>query len=85
MTIMRKAYDLRGRGKKNPYPNRLGAAGAEALTARFLRSENLVRLDDDVAAAFTDEASINEALRLVAGLREVGRPSSRKGRRTGAT
>lgn len=67
---MRKEYDLSG-SKPNPYAKRLGARGREVLVQRFLRSENLVRLDEDVAEAFADEASVNEALRLVLQLREL--------------
>jgi hypothetical protein len=68
---MRSEYDLGG-SKRNPHAERVGARGREVLVQRFLRSENLVRLDEDVAAAFADEASVNEALRLVLQLREVG-------------
>jgi len=32
---------------------------------RFQEGTNLVRLDPDVAAAFPDETSVNEALRLL--------------------
>ncbi len=61
---MRKEYKL-GRGRANPYAKRIGAAGGSALLERFLRAEHFVRLDDDVAEAFGDEAAVNEALRLV--------------------
>jgi hypothetical protein len=61
---MRKEYDLRG-GKPNPYAKRVGESGRSALLERFLRSQHFVRLDDDVAEAFEDDASVNEALRLV--------------------
>ncbi len=74
---MRDEYDLTG-SKPNPYAKRLGARGREVLVQRFLRSENLVRLDEDVAAAFADEASVNEALRLVVQLRAVGSTVKKK-------
>jgi hypothetical protein len=62
--MMRKEYDL-GAGKPNPYAKRIGAAGRSILLERFLRTEGYVRLDDDVAEAFSNEAAVNEALRLV--------------------
>jgi hypothetical protein len=78
---MRDEYDLSGGGKPNPYAKRIGARGRRALLERFLRSENLVRLDEDVAEAFADEASVNEALRLVVQLRRVGTlPKPRRAR-----
>ena len=43
------------------------------------------RLDADVAAEFGDEASVNEALRLVARLRKVGVRRARKARRASAS
>jgi hypothetical protein len=61
---MRKEYELR-RGKPNPYPTRLGAAGRTAVLERFLRSEHFVRIDDDLVEAFADEKTVNETLRLV--------------------
>lgn len=82
---MRKEYDLRGPGRPNPYVTRLGAEGRKTLVDRYLRAENLVRLDDDVAAEFHDEASVNEALRLVARLRKIGGRQSRKKRRASAS
>ena len=85
MKAMRKHYDLRGPGRANPYAERLGARGRASLLARFLRAERLVRLDDDVAAEFQDEASVNEALRLVARLRKVGAGRPRKARRANAS
>ena len=82
---MRKEYDLRGRSRPNPYARRLGASGRQVLVARFLHAEKLVRLDDEVAAEFQDEASVNEALRLVARLRKVGVRRPRKTRRAAAS
>lgn len=67
---MRKDYDLEG-GRPNPYAKRLGEARRRELFARFLASEHLVRLDADVAAEFTSERAVNDALRLVLKLREV--------------
>jgi hypothetical protein len=80
---MREEYYLSGGGRPNPYAKRIGARGRKVLLERFLHSENLVRLDEDVAQAFTDEASVNEALRLVMQLRAVG--SSSKPRRARAS
>jgi hypothetical protein len=67
---MRKEYELRG-GRANPYARRMGAAGRAAVLERFLRSEHFVRLDDDLAHAFTDDASVNATLRLALQMREV--------------
>lgn len=67
---MRKEYDLKD-GRPNPYAKRLGAAGREALTVRFLESERLVRLAPEVAEVFPTEEAVNEALRLVIQLREL--------------
>jgi hypothetical protein len=62
---MRKHYDLSGGGKPNPYVNRISAEGREVLIKQFLGEAHLVRLADDVAAVFPDEASVNQALRIV--------------------
>jgi hypothetical protein len=75
---MRKEYDLSGGGRPNPYAKRIGAQGRKVLIERFLQSEKLVRLDDDVASAFADEASVNEALRLVLQLRAIATPVKAK-------
>jgi hypothetical protein len=48
------------------------------LVGQFLRSEDLVRLDDDVAQAFPDEASVNAALRLLLKLRGLTSPDEPK-------
>ncbi len=71
---MRKEYDLAnlGAGRPNPYAKRLGAAGREAILERYYASEHLVRLDDEVASAFPSPEAVNEALRLVMRLREIG-------------
>ena len=61
---MRKEYKL-GKGRPNPYAKRIGTAARTALLERFLRAEHFVRLDEDVAEAFGDDQSVNEALRLV--------------------
>jgi len=79
---MRKHYDLEG-GKPNPYAKRLGEAGRSALFAQFLASERLVRLDEEVAAEFTTDRAVNDALRLVMKLREVApRPPKKAAART---
>ncbi len=41
--------------------------------ARYRAGTNLVLLDPDVAKAFPDEATVNEALRLVIRLTEIQR------------
>jgi hypothetical protein len=46
---------------------------------RFLRAEHSVRIDADLLEAFADEATVNEALRLVLELR--GCRSGREGGR----
>jgi hypothetical protein len=61
---MRKEYALAG-GKPNPYAKRAGESGRSVVLERFLRSQHFVRLDDDIAEAFEDDAAVNEALRLV--------------------
>ena len=72
---MRKEYDLHGR-RPNPYARRIGAAGRAAVLERFLRSEHFVRLDDDLAAVFADEAQVNATLRLALQMREIaGKPA----------
>jgi len=67
---MRDQYDLRA-GRPNPYAGRISAAGRAELLRRFREAEHLVRLDDDVAAVFTTEESVNEALRLLLRVREI--------------
>jgi hypothetical protein len=67
---MRNEYDLEN-GRPNPYARRLGAAGRNALVERFLKSEHLVRLDEEVAEAFPSGEAVNEALRLVLRLRNL--------------
>ena len=67
---MRREYDLKA-GRRNPYAARLGADGRKAIIERYLRAENLVRLDADVAASFPSAETVNEALRLVLRLREL--------------
>lgn len=61
---MRKEYKL-GAGRPNPYAKQLAEEGRSVLLARFMKAEHFVRLDDDVAEAFEDDAAVNEALRLV--------------------
>lgn len=80
---MRKEYALTG-GRPNPYAKQLGAAGRTVLLERFLRAEHYVRLDDDVAEAFADEAAVNEALRLVMRAKALatGAPAEKKRRRS---
>jgi hypothetical protein len=67
---MRKEYVLRG-GKPNPYFERLGAKGRNALLERYLRSEHFVKIDDDIAASFPGDAPVNETLRLALRLSGV--------------
>ena len=74
---MRAHYDLRG-GRPNDYAKRLGAEGREAILAQYVRAEGLVRLDDDVAAAFGSAEAVNEALRIVLRLRELAPPTKQK-------
>ena len=81
---MRKEYELRD-GKANPYAKRIGVSGRAAILEQFLRSEHFVRLDDDVAKAFPDEAVVNETLRLALRMNVVlakREPSSAKRRRS---
>ena len=67
---MRKEYDLQG-GRPSPYAKRVGAAGRSAILERFLRSEHFVRLDADLAEAFTDDAQVNATLRLALQMKEI--------------
>jgi hypothetical protein len=60
---MRKEYDLRG-GRPNPYARRFGTAAHGTILEQFLWSEHFVRLDDDLAATFPDDQTVNETLRL---------------------
>lgn len=78
---MRKEYAL-GASHPNPYAKRLGDRGRAVLEQRYFESEGYVRLDADVARAFTDADSVNEALRLVVRLRKVGEAPRRKTRRS---
>lgn len=59
-----------GPGRPNPSAARISEPGSAELLRRFREAEYLVRLDDDVAAVFTTEESVNEALRLL--LRDRG-------------
>ena len=80
---MRKEYDL-GAGRPNPYVRRIGAAGRSILLERFLRTEGYVRLDDDVAAAFSNDEAVNEALRLLLRAKALATrasPAATRGRR----
>jgi hypothetical protein len=44
---------------------------------RYRAGTNLILLDPDVARAFPDDASVNEALRLVIRLRQVNKVKGR--------
>ncbi len=68
---MRKEYALEGPGRPNPYAKRMGASGRKKVIERFLASEHLVRLDDEIAKAFPSNEAVNEALRLVLKLRNI--------------
>jgi hypothetical protein len=61
---LRPEYDLAGLLKD-------GVRGK--YVARYRAGTNLVLLDPDVAKAFPDEATVNEALRLVIRLGEIQR------------
>jgi hypothetical protein len=54
--------------------------GIGALDRHIARKKNLrtVELAADVADAFRTEAEVNEALRLVQKMREIGKPVKRK-------
>ncbi|MCL2777629.1 MAG: hypothetical protein FWD73_06460 [Polyangiaceae bacterium] len=67
---MRKEYELKG-GRPNPYAKRIGAEGHAAVLERFLRSEHFVKVDDDLIAAFPDDETVNETLRLALKLKGV--------------
>jgi hypothetical protein len=67
---MRKEYDLRG-GRPNPYAKRFGTAARAAILEQFLRSEHFVRVDDDLTAAFPDDETVNETLRLALKMKGV--------------
>ncbi|MEA2599316.1 MAG: hypothetical protein QOF89_308 [Acidobacteriota bacterium] len=45
---------------------------------RYKAGTNLVLLDPDVARAFPDEKSVNEALRLIIELTKISTPKKRK-------
>jgi hypothetical protein len=74
---MRAHYDLRD-GKSNEYAKRLGARGREAVLDQYLEAAGLVKLDDDVAAAFGSAEAVNEALRIVLRLRELTPRATKK-------
>lgn len=67
---MRKEYELKS-GRPTPYAKRIGAEGSTAILERFLRSEHFVRVDDDLVAAFPDDETVNETLRLALKLKGV--------------
>jgi hypothetical protein len=67
---MRKEYDLQG-GRPNPYARRFGTAARAAILEQFLRSEHFVRVDADLAAAFPDDETVNETLRLALKMKGV--------------
>jgi hypothetical protein len=54
--------------------------GVDALDRHIARRRNLrmVELAPDIARAFGSDAEINEALRLVQRMREIGKPAKRK-------
>ena len=62
-------YDF-SRARPNPY------------AARYAAGSNVVVLDPDVAAVFPTEASVNEALRALAGIIQQRRPPRKARRRT---
>ncbi len=74
---MRKEYELAG-GRPNPYAKRLGSSGRKKLIERFLESERLVKLDEEVAKAFPSNEAVNDALRLVLKLRDMAPRPPRK-------
>jgi hypothetical protein len=53
-------------------------SGRKKLIERFLESERLVKLDEEVAAAFPSNEAVNDALRLVLKLRDMAPRSPRK-------
>jgi hypothetical protein len=79
---MRKECDLH-EGRPNPYAKRIGAAGRSVILERFLRSERFVRLDADLAEAFTDDAQVNATLRLALQMKEIaGAPKRTRPKRS---
>lgn len=69
-SAMRDEYELPA-GRSNPYVGRIGEAGRAELLRRFQEADHLARLDDDVAAVFSTEKSVNDALRLLLRVREI--------------
>jgi hypothetical protein len=55
-------------------------SGVDALDRQIARRRNLrtVELAPDVARAFGSDAEINEAMRLVQRMREIGKPAKPK-------
>jgi len=55
--------------------------GQRGVTAeRYARGSNIIVLEPDVAAAFPDAASVNEALRALIRVARPPRPSRRRAR-----
>ena len=54
--------------------------GAETVRRLLERSKRVVGLDPDVAKAFRTDDEVNEALRLVQKMRELGKAAVAKGR-----
>lgn len=68
---MKKKHELSGPWKANPYYARLGERGRKQLLERYYASEGLIRLDEDLVAAFPDSETVNETLRLALKLKGV--------------
>jgi hypothetical protein len=66
MNAKSDADDLRGEYEFTPEQLRQGVRGKYA--ERYAQGTNLVPLDSDVAEIFPDAASVNQALRALAGI-----------------
>ncbi len=55
------------------------SSGRRGVTAaRYARGSNIIVLEPDVAAAFPDAASVNEALRALIRVARLSKPSRRR-------
>jgi hypothetical protein len=62
----------------NPKELRFVGFGLDSLRTNGTRKLKVVQLDPDVAREFVNAEEVNQALRLVKQLREVGKPKHRK-------
>jgi hypothetical protein len=74
---IKKSYSRRSRDEMRPeYDFSAGVRGKYA--SRYRKGNNVVLLDPDVAAAFPDSTSVNDALRALLAIVKRAEPRTRK-------